>query len=276
MNNPRKQVLIVGANSYIGTRFATYSAAQFDITCICARNQNWDSVDMSGFDSVLHVAGIAHKKQTHQLKTQYFQVNRDLVETVAKKAKDDGVRQFIFISTMAVHSAKPDDFYAHSKLQAEKLLDKLREDDFQVAVVRPPMVYGPGCKGNFTKLAALIRRTLIFPKIKNARSMIYIDNLCAFLCQIIETDLGGLFHPQNKAYNCTTQMVQLIAKYQRKKIYTTRLFNWLIYLLMPFISTLEKLFASYEHPFKGDEANYHVVDYEESIRVSICTSSSNE
>ncbi|MCL2363109.1 MAG: NAD-dependent epimerase/dehydratase family protein [Defluviitaleaceae bacterium] len=276
MSNQRKKILIIGADSYMGTCFAAYADQQFEIFTLDARNQNWDEVDMSGFDTVLHVAGIAHVKQTRQRKPLYYQINRDLVETVANKAKAGGIRQFIFISTLAVQANDPNDYYGDSKRQAEIKLNALHDDSFQVAIVRPPMVYGSGCKGNFPKLVKLTYRTPLFPHIKNARSIIYIDNLCAFLCRIVENGQGGLYHPQNKAYNCTTHMVQRIAAHQGKKIRTTRLFNFMIYALMPLVPAINKLFASYTHPLSGDEEAYNVVDYEESIRVSVCTLSSNE
>jgi len=276
MSSRCKRILIVGADSYIGTRFSAYAKEQFDITTIDARDQNWNEVDMSAFDTVLHVAGIAHVKQTRQLKQLYYQINRDLAEAVALKAKADGVRQFIFISTLAVQANNPHDYYGDSKNQAEQILNQLHRDTFQVAIVRPPMVYGPGCRGNFPKLVKLTRRTPIFPQIKNARSIIFIDNLCAFLYQLVQNGHGGLFHPQNKAYNCTTDMVRHIAAHHGKKMRTTRLFNLLIYALIPLVPALKKLFASYTHPLSGDEEAYNVVDYEESIRVSVCTLLSNE
>jgi len=276
MNNPRQQILIVGADSYIGTRFAAYGAERFDITTIDARNRNWDEVNMTAFDTVLYVAGIAHVKQTRQLKPLYYQINRDLSVTVAKKAKTDGVQQFIFMSSMAACTSKKNDYYGDGKRQAEALLSGLQDEHFQVAIVRPPMVYGPGCKGNFPRLVASVRRAPIFPEIKNARSVIFIDNLCVFLCNLAQIGSGGLYHPQNRDYNCTTQMVRLIAACQGKKICTTQLFNWLIYALMPLFSGLEKLFGSHCLPFNGDEDDYSVIDYEESIRVSVCTSLSSE
>jgi UDP-glucose 4-epimerase len=268
-----KNILIIGQDSYIGTRFAAYASDIFTITTADARENRWQFVDMSVFDTVLHVSGIAHVKQKRKMKSLYEQVNCNLPVEAAKKAKSSGVRQFIFLSSMAVYGKipSPNDYYGNSKWKAEQALQDLSSPDFTVCIIRPPMVYGPGCKGNFPKLVKLAKSVPLFPKIENRRSMIYIDNLCQFLCIIMKENFGGLHHPQNKEYINTTRLVQLIAALHGKKIRTTRLFNPLIHLLAKNVPSINKLFGSLTYKFNGDEAEYNIIDYEESVRISVCT-----
>jgi UDP-glucose 4-epimerase len=267
-----KTVLIIGQDSYIGTRFASYTADRFNTVTVDARENRWLAEDMSAFDTVLHVAGIAHEKQKKDMKALYYQINCDLTVEAVKKAKASGVKQFIFLSSMSVLNDDPRDFYGGSKRKAEQELQKLSSPDFHICIVRPPMVYGPGCKGNFPRLVRLAKRVSIFPNIPNRRSMIYIDNLCEFLCQAIDKTVCGIFQPQNTEYINTTHLVQFIAACFNKKIRTTRFFNPLIYLLIKRVPSLYKLFGFLMYEHTGDEAEYNVTDYEESIRASVCTS----
>ena len=162
----------------------------------------------SGYDSVFHVAGIAHIKETIKNRDLYFSVNRDLAYEVAKKAKEDGVRQFVFLSTMSVYGLNtgiidnntpeaPKNAYGRSKLEAEKLIRELEAANFQVAIIRPPMVYGKGAKGNYQRLSKFAQKSPIFPDYNNQRSMLYIDNLCEFVrLIIIHVSTGIFFSPK--------------------------------------------------------------------------------
>src|SRR5690606_7124221 len=115
---------------------------------------------------VIHVAGIAHVKETKENADLYYKVNRDLAFEVAKKAKNEGVKQFIFLSSMSVYGIEtgiikintptnPKTNYGRSKLEAEELISSIESDSFKVAILRPPMIYGKGCKGNYIRLANL-------------------------------------------------------------------------------------------------------------------------
>jgi UDP-glucose 4-epimerase len=203
-------------------------------------------------------------------------VNRDLAYETAQKAKADGVGQFIFMSSMSVYgiengvidkntSLKPNSAYGKSKIEAEELIIKLADESFVVATLRPPMVYGKGCRGNYLRLAGLALKTPIFPKVDNKRSMIYIDNLSEFIKQLIDNRSGGLFFPQNAEYVNTSGMVRLIAKAHGKKIVMTKLFNPLLKLLN--VSTVNKVFGDlvYEMSMSEYESDYRVCGFRESI-----------
>lgn len=245
----------MGANSYIGTSFEKWIGKwpnEYNVDTVDLIDGSWREKDFFGYDVAFYVAGIAHIRETKDNKELYYKVNRDLTYEVAKKAKSESVKQFIFLSSMSVYGMEtgviskdtiptPKSNYGKSKLQAEELLAPLQDSIFNIAVLRPPMVYGEGCKGNFVRLEKIALGTPIFPDIKNKRSMIEINNLCKFVKLLIDEDSRGLFLPQNEEYVCTSEMVRVIAEAYGKKIHMTKLFNPLIRLLN--ISIVNKVFG---------------------------------
>lgn len=250
-----KRILITGVNSYVGNsleKWLNQYPDQYDINKISLRDGSWKEHDFSDYDSIVHVAGIAHQKETKKNASLYYVVNRDLTDAVAKKAKNEGVKHFIFLSTMSVYGLnegiinehtplKPKTHYGKSKLQAEERIKLLATDTFKVAIIRPPMIYGKGCKGNYQRLRKLALMTPVFPDIYNQRSMIYIDNLSEFLRILIDDQSKGFFFPQNKEYVCTTELVYSITKANNKKIHMTKAFNPFIKIIK--ISTIRKVFG---------------------------------
>jgi nucleoside-diphosphate-sugar epimerase len=250
-----KKILITGANSYIGTSFEKWLAQwqdEYIVDTVDMIDGTWKEKDFSKYDVVFHVAGIAHIKETKENASLYYKVNRDLVYEVAKKAKVDGIKQFIFLSSMSVYGMEagviskdtvpaPNSNYGKSKLQAEELIAQLEDSIFSIAVLRPPMIYGEGCKGNYIRLEKFALKSPIFPDIKNKRSMIEIDTLCAFVKLLIHEGSRGLFLPQNEEYVCTSEMVKKIAEMHGKKMHMTKLFNPLLKLFK--IGMVNKVFG---------------------------------
>ena len=243
-----KKVLITGANSYIGTSFEAWAKEkypeEFEIDTIDMVDGSWRETSFAGYDAVFHVAGIAHADVGHvseERKAFYYKINRDLAIETAQKAKRDGVKQCVFMSSMIVYGESaglgkrkvvtrntkphPANFYGDSKWQADKGVRKLADDSFHVAVLRPPMIYGKGSKGNYPLLAKMARKLPVFPDIQNERSMLYIGNLCEFLCLLMKSGDGGIYFPQNAEYVRTSEMVRLIAKTAGHRIWITRLLN---------------------------------------------------
>ncbi|MGP4070384.1 NAD-dependent epimerase/dehydratase family protein [Halobacillus sp. B29] len=277
-----KRILITGRNSYIGTRLERWLAEypeEYSVDFLSVRDNRWQSEDFSRYDVIYHVAGIAHLKEAKKNKALYYKVNRDLAYNIAKKAKEENVTQFIFVSSMSIYGAhkgllnkgsipKPKSHYGKSKFQAEELLKNLDDEGFRVAIIRPPMIYGKNCKGNYQKLAKLAVKSPIFPKVNNKRSMIFIDNYSEFIKQIIDDVSKGIFLPQNEKYINVSELVCLISKINGKKIRTTTLFNPLIFLVKS--NVVNKIFGNliYEKKDSNHEKNYCLYNLEESIRLT--------
>ena len=251
-----KKILITGANSYIGTSFKKWMTQfqdEYQIDTLSVRGDAWREHDFSGYDTVFHVAGIAHadvSKVSEETKQLYYTVNRDLAIETAKKYKQDlsGKNgQFIYMSSIIIYGEEtninkkrvitpdtkpnPSNFYGDSKLQAEIGLQPLDDDTFHVAILRPPMIYGPGSKGNYQQLVKLANKLPIFPDVKNERSMLHIDKLSEFIKERIDAQDSGVFFPQNDQYVRTSHMVRDIAQENGKKIYLFSYMNWAIRLL---------------------------------------------
>lgn len=221
-----KNILITGANSYVGTSFEKWLSQwpdKYHVDTVDMIDGSWREKSFAGYDTVFHVAGIAHVSADPSKKDLYYKVNRDLAIETAQKAKADGARQFIFMSSMIIYGADepvgkekiitqdtkpaPSDFYGDSKLQADLAIQQLAGENFTVSIMRPPVIYGPGCKGNFPKLLKLAKYAFIFPDIDNRRSMIYIDNFCECVRQIIDEAQGGIYFPQNEEYVSTKDVI---------------------------------------------------------------------
>jgi len=280
-----KKILITGANSYIGTSVEKWLGKypeKYKVDTLDMRDEAWKEKDFSEFDVVFHVAGIAHVTSNPKMEELYYRVNRDLAIETAKKAKAEGVKQFIFMSSIIVYgdssSSKrvinrntvptPSNFYGKSKLQAEEGIRELGNDEFKIVILRPPMIYGKGSKGNYPKLAKAAQMLPIFPDIDNERSMIHIDNLCEFVRLMIDNEESGLFFPQNNEYVKTSEMVKLIAYTHGKKIKLTKVFNPILRLMVKRIGLINKVFGNlvYEKSISEyDKANYRIRDFRESI-----------
>lgn len=293
-----KKVLITGAGSYIGDSFASYAAKTYpsiSISVIDMIDGTWREKDFSIYDIVYHVAGIAHAdvgSVDESTKEKYYKVNTDLAVEVCNKAKTEGVKEFIFMSSMIVYGDSapygkkkvvdehtiphPSNFYGDSKLQADVAVRDLADEKFRVVVLRPPMIYGKGSKGNYPTLAKLAKKLPVFPKIENERSMLHIDNLCEFLCQITLVEFrtpSVVLIPQNAEWTNTSEMVKGIGEVCGKRIMLSKVLNpcvWLCSKMPGKIGGLvNKAFGNscYSHEVSEYEGiDYQKVDLKESIR----------
>lgn len=278
------KILITGENSYIGGKFTEWVAQwpdKYQVDEISVRDDKWKQADFSSYDSVYHVAGIAHNSSNPKLEDLYYEVNRDLTIEVAKKVKKDGVPQFVFMSSIIVYGTKnefidadtkpnPDNFYGDSKLQAEKGLNELQSDDFKVVILRPPMIYGKDSKGNYPLLSKFAQKSPVFPNYPNKRSMLHIDNLCEFVRLIIINNERGTFHPQNKEYVQTSEMVKLISEFYNNKIWLTKLVNPIIIMFFK-INLVRKIYGDFYYEKSMSvysKGNYQIRTLEESIKLT--------
>lgn len=285
-----KKILITGANSYIGESFEKYInenfSGQYEIDTVDMIDGTWREKSFKGYDAVFHVAGIAHSdngKISREKAKLYYSVNTNLTAETARKAKAEGVKQFVFMSSAIVYGnsapigkkrvirrdtpTKPANCYGDSKVQAEKKLTKLCDDSFKVVILRPPMIYGKGSKGNYPLLSKLARKIPIFPYVRNCRSMLYVENLAEFVRLMIENEECGIFWPQNKEYSNTSEMVKLIAEVHEKKLVLVRGFEWALKLLGLFTGLVDKAFGNlvYDKSLSEYESEYRIVSLEESI-----------
>jgi UDP-glucose 4-epimerase len=279
-----KRILITGADSYIGTSVEKWLERypdRYQVDTVDMRTDSWKEKGFSPYDVVFHVAGIAHVSTDPKQEDLYYRVNRNLAVETAEKAKKDGVRQFIFMSSIIVYgdstagqsiidqntAPSPGNFYGDSKLQAEKGLRALQGDSFRVVILRPPMIYGKGSKGNYPKLAKAAQRLPIFPDFDNQRSMLHIDNLCEFIRLMVENEESGLFFPQNREYVKTSEMVRLVAEAHGKKIKLVKAFNPIIRGMLGRVGIVKKVFGNlvYQKAMSEYKEEYRIRDFYDSV-----------
>ena len=289
-----KRVLITGANSYIGVSFENYArehySSKLSVDTVDMIDGSWRERDFSNYDVVYHVAGLAHAdvgKVSEEVKAKYYAINTDLAIETCRKAKEDGVKQFVFMSSAIIYGESapygkkkhitaetephPANFYGDSKWQADKGVRELAAENFAVTVLRPPMIYGKNSKGNYPTLAKMARKLPIFPNVKNERSMLYIENLCEFLCQIMIRGEQGIFWPQNAEYTRTSEMVNIIGEVSGHKVRVSKFWNWAVSIASHIpgkISGLtNKAFGnmSYDLGMSKYDFDYQLVDLRTSI-----------
>ena len=289
-----KKILITGANSYIGVSFDNYAkehyGSELSIDTVDMIDGRWRESDFSSYDVVYHVAGVAHAdvgNVSDEIKTKYYAINTGLAIETAKKAKAEGVKQFVFMSSAIVYGEsapygklkritaetepQPANFYGDSKWQADKGVRELADKVFTVTVLRPPMIYGKNSKGNYPTLAKMAKKLPIFPNVQNERSMLYIENLCEFLCQVIIRSEGGIFWPQNAEYTKTSEMVKIIGEVSGHKVRVSGAWNWVVSIASHIpgkISGLtNKAFGnmSYDKRMSQYDFNYQVFDLKTSL-----------
>ena len=288
-----KKILITGKGSYLGNSLKAYLEAFGDcyqVDCLSLRSGDWKEQSFRGYDAVYHTAAIVHQPRSKDAPgelARYRAVNCDLAVDAAKKAKAEGVRQFVFLSTMAVYGLTaafgktvtitaqtptvPTDNYGLSKLEAERALLSLEGPDFRVAILRPPMIYGKDCKGNFRSLVSMARRLPFFPKVPNRRSMLYVGSLNRLVQQIIDREDRGIFCPQDPEYVNTSAMVQAIAASQGKHLLLIPGFSWALHLLRHLTGAVDKAFGSlvYDKALSKLEEDYCIASFPDSVKQSV-------
>lgn len=284
------KILITGANSYIGMSFERYLSQwqdRYTVDTVDMQDATWRERSFSGYDAVFHVAGLAHSdrgKISEADRRRYYEVNTRLAIETAEKARADGVGQFIFMSSAIVYGdsapvgrekcitadtpVSPANCYGDSKLQAEIGIRALEADSFRVVILRPPMIYGPGCRGNYPVLSRLARKLPLFPYVENQRSMLYIENLCTFVRLMIDNGERGTFWPQNAEYSNTCDMVAMIAAEHGKRIHFVRGVTWLLRLMGHCSGMVNRAFGnlSYSRELSRYKEAYQTVSLQESIR----------
>ena len=283
-----KKILITGTKGYLGTSLKQYLSQwpEYEVTSLSLREGQWEAFDLRGYDAVYHAAALVHQKKTKDDPAclgEYRKINRDLTLRLAEKAKAAGVGQFLFLSTEAVYGltapygkeivigantpTAPVDNYGISKLEAEQALQALTSGSFRVAILRPPLIYGKGCTGNFRALEKMADRLPCFPKIENRRSMLYVENLNALVKLLIDRQDSGLFCPQDPEPLCTSQVVRAIAQAKGKRLALVPGFGWAVGLLRHMSGSVDKAFGSlrYDEALSRYPQPYQLVSFPESV-----------
>lgn len=223
MNN---KVLITGANGFIGSELINTLIQEklYPLRVVVRKNcqhQFNKEIDVRTIDdisdetdwnnalvnckTVIHLAARVHIMNdiNPDLANEYNRVNVLGTLNLAKQAAKKGVKRFIFLSTIKVNGEQsppntpftsdmppaPEDPYAASKSEAERALtDLCKEVDMELVIIRPPLVYGPGVKGNFVSLIRWIQTgyPLPFGEIHNKRSLVSVYNLVNLIITCIE------------------------------------------------------------------------------------------
>ena len=239
----------------------------------------------------MNVTGKAHAdiiSLTEEQKQEYYAINCDLAVEVAKKVIADGAAQYVYFSSIIVYGDSsnsrkpvritadtkpaPSNFYGDSKWQADQKIQALADERFKVVVLRPPMIYGKGSKGNYPQLAKLAGKLPLFPIVHNQRSMLYIENLAQFVKRMIDNEETGVFFPQNEQYINTSDLVQMIAMVKGHRLVMVPATGWIMRLMKKIPGKIGiltgKAFGDsvYDMQMSGYKEEYRVCDWKESVR----------
>lgn len=249
--NQKRRILVTGASGFLGRRL-TRSLSLLDryvVTSAVRReapvyfghevivkdldgNTDWSEA-LRAQDVIVHAAARAHvlKDEVPEPLAEYRKVNVDGTLNLARQAAETGVRRFVFISSIKVNGEQtppnqpftaedtpaPEDAYGISKMEAEQGLQALAaETGMEVVIIRPPLVYGPGVKGNFASMIRLVEKGLPLPlgAINNKRSLVALDNLTDLIITCIDHPFAAnqVFLAGDGEDLSTTELLQGVAK----------------------------------------------------------------
>lgn len=284
-------ICIVGKDSYIGNHIDdwltkhSHKVYQLDVL-----NKDWKSFDYSGYDVVIQVAGIVHRPECVDAGV-YKRVNTDMPVEIARLFKKGALspKTFVFLSTMAVYGVskrlqknmvnadtptEPSGLYGKSKKAAEDELLKLQDNTFNVVIIRPPNVYGSGCKGGYIPgFVRVVKKLPIIPaaytEIK--QSMLYIDNLCELIRLLIEDNRRGIFMPQDEKSVSAIEIIQAISIGIGKSTKTSKILGVAARLLC-FMPIIKKAYGGIEYSEELSDIrglNYRIVPFVEAMKRTV-------
>ena len=231
------RILVSGKRGILSTTVANYLKLKDDIEVeqISLRDALWRKEDFQKYDTIVHIAGLIPKSEIEN--EEYYQVNVDLTKEFARKAKNDGIKHFIYLSSMSVYgmsqqmqkqrgcitketSCLPVSDYGKSKLLAEKKLQELEDDFFKVTIIRAPSIYGKGMTAYLEQYRYLNRKFFVLPDVfrKHYKSAIYVDNLSELIYLLIEKKECGIYCPDDGKYASIDYCVMISPKKCKSRI----------------------------------------------------------
>ena len=253
------KLLITGSNGFVGNYFIKDYTSKYNIKTFSFLKDDFNKLDLKDIEIVFHLSALVHQMGGASAE-EYEKVNVTQTLELAIKAKESGVKQFIFMSTVKVYGEEieskytedsiciPEDEYGKSKLKAEQLLLELEDDSFKVSIIRTPIIYGYGVKANIKNLVSLVNKVPLLPfgNIQNNRSMVFIGNICHLVDEIIKQKQSGIFLACDDESVSTSKLIELIAKNLDKKVYLVKIpfFEILLKLVKP--SFHKRLYGSLE------------------------------
>jgi nucleoside-diphosphate-sugar epimerase len=255
------KILITGSNGFIGSYFIRNYNDRYEFQKFSFLRDDFSALELNGIDTVLHLSALVHQMGGAS-EEEYEKINVTQTIDLAKKAKQSGVNQFVFMSSVKVYGEEseniytetsechPEDSYGKSKLRAEHQLQELEDERFKVSIIRTPIVYGYGVKANIRNLITLIKKSPILPILgtNNKRSMVYIGNLSHLVHEVILQNQRGIFLAADDFPLSTMELMNLIAKKLDKKVY---------FVKIPFLETILKYVkpSFYKRLYKNLEVN---------------------
>lgn len=279
------KLLITGSNGFIGNYFINNYKSKYNIKTFSFLKDDINNLNCGDIDVVFHLSALVHQMGGAGAE-EYEKVNVNQTLQLAKKAKESGIKHFVFMSTVKVYGEEtnsiytentvcnPEDDYGKSKLKAEQELQKLEDENFKISIIRTPIVYGYGVKANIKNLINLVNKVPVLPlgKIKNKRSMVYIGNLCHLVDEIIIQKKSGIFLACDDEPLSTSKLIELITKNLDKKKYLIKIpfFESLLKIVKP--SFHKRLYGSLEidNTITKEKLNLkNPYDVEDGVRLMI-------
>lgn len=239
-----KKIIVTGSKGKLSCKVADWLKNKgYRIEQLSLRG-DWAAFDFTGFDSVVHIAGVT--PQNVKSPDDYYKINVLLTKRLAEKAKSQNIKQFVFISSMAVYGVtqsinpkygiidgntpcNPTDEYGKSKLQAEKSLKDLEDDAFKVCIIRVPSIFDEEKTEYIDQYKYLSDKLPFLPKTftKNYKSFLHSNDLCELIHLILENGTAGVVCPDDGEFSAFD-----ICRFINTKKPASRFFGKLIEIFM--------------------------------------------
>lgn len=283
-----KKILVTGKTGAVASAFQDYLTVNFPSTYhidkISVKNNDYTNIEFSDYDAIFHCAGIVDiNKYSHE---DFEEINITLTKKLFKKAIDSNMKEFVFLSSMAVFGSYGSDcykggiidertepkgltVYGRSKLDAEKCILQMDRKNTRLSIVRAPSIIGRGTENyllNYYKFFKTPLLPLMFEECK--RSIIYIDCLSELVRLLIENNSDGIFHPQSIPLFSTSDFFKEIKEINHKKTILFKVPGWLqihtkifdrLYGNISYTEELSKIF----------DYKYNILDTKTAIKLTL-------